>query len=364
MKILFVGPIDKGQTSGMRMDILRELGHEVVGLNSQSGWDSASMISRRLQQTIAEGPVVRKINSDLLASAEKNRPQWLWAEKQEYLFPDTLKKIAGMGIKSLHFTPDPYFSLAWKRTRLSNGCLPLYEHAVTSKKYELDEYRRKCKNVIYMPLGYSEAVHRPLFPADGTSREKYASDVTFIGGWEPRRERMLEAVAKTGCRLKIWGYGWDFLGDGKWTLRRWLSMRRNAAAAPFNIKKNEALANAVQGGEVYADAYAMAVSGARINVGFLRRVCPDQHTTRTFEVPACGSLLLADRTDEHRQLFEEGREADFFSCSAELTDKVKFYLAHEDTRKKVAAAGREKCKSAGYSYKNRLVSVLDRIGAQ
>jgi spore maturation protein CgeB len=241
--------------------------------------------------------------------------------------------------------------------------LPLYDYVLTCKTYELREYQRICKKVIYMPLGFAEAVHRPLFPDEPQLKEKYASDVAFIGGWEPRREEMLEGIAReTRCDLKIWGYAWDALVDGRWNLRRWIGMNRLAGDSPFKIAKNEVLAQAVQGGEIYADAYAWAVSGARIGIGFLRRVCPDQHTTRTFEIPACGSMLLADRTDEHRELFVEGEEAEFFSSKDELIDKVRFYLDHENLRKRIATNGYNKCRKAGYSYKDRLKKVLDEIG--
>ncbi len=363
MKILFVGALGEGQTSRMRMETLLELGHTVIPLNSQSGWDQASRISRRLQQQFAAGPIVQKINSDLLKLAIENKPDLLWAEKQEYLYPKTLKELIRMGIKLLHFTPDPYFSVSWKRTRLMNACVPLFDYMLTSKRYELSEYRRICKNVIYMPLGFAEAVHRPLFPEDRKLKEKYRSDVAFIGGWEPRREDMLESVAReSDCNLKIWGYGWDALIDGRWTLRRHMAMKRLAGDTPFKVKKNEILTKAIQGGEIYADAYAWAVSGARINIGFLRNTWPDQHTTRTFEIPACGSMLLADRTDEHVAFFTEGKEAEFFSNKEELIEKVKFYLRNEEVRKKIALNGYQKCRVAGYSYKYRLKAVLDRIG--
>ena len=167
MKILFVGPLDEGQTSRMRMEALRELGNTIIPLNSQSGWDKASRLSRRIQQQLAAGPVVKKINSDLLELAIENKPDLLWAEKQEFIYPETLKLLSRSSVKLLHFTPDPYFSLTWKRTRLSDACMPLYDYTLTSKKYELSKYQRVCKSVIYVPLGYSESVHRrhvPLIP--------------------------------------------------------------------------------------------------------------------------------------------------------------------------------------------------------
>lgn len=37
----------------------------------------------------------------------------------------------------------------------------------------------------------------------------------------------------------------------------------------------------------------------------------DLQTTRTMEIPACGSLLMAERTIEHEELFKDEEEAVF-----------------------------------------------------
>jgi spore maturation protein CgeB len=94
----------------------------------------------------------------------------------------------------------------------------------------------------------------------------------------------------------------------------------------------------------------------------VRKVCPDQHTTRTFEIPACGSLLLADRTEEHQEFFEEGKEAEFFESCEELVDKVKFYCNNEPARKRVADAGRRRCTESMYAYLHRLKNALNTLG--
>jgi len=362
MKILFVGSLTEGQTSLMRMEVLQELGHDVSPLSTQVYWDDAPMLSRRLQQSIGFGPIIEKINNELLVAVKKIRPEIVWAEKQEYFKPEVLREISAMGVKLFHYTPDPYFSLSWKQTKLLDSCLPLYDCLITSKQYELDDYKKVNPNIIYMHLGYSGKVHRPAFPVDSATKLLYASDVSFVGGWEPRREVYLDALAhNVDCSLKIWGYGWEYLQDGRWTPRRWWGMRRNAGGESFTIKKNPTLGKAVQGNEVYGDHYAWALSGAKINIGFLRKICPDQHTTRTFEIPACRSLLLADRSDEHSEFFKEGEEADFFSSKEEMIDKVDFYLKNESAREKIALNGFNRCQTSGYSYKEILKQVLNEM---
>jgi hypothetical protein len=134
-----------------------------------------------------------------------------------------------------------------------------------------------------------------------------------------------------------------------------------AGGEAFHIQQDEALAATLQGDEVYGDDYALALSGSRIGLGFLRTVCADQHTTRTFEIPACGSMLLADRTDEHQAFFQEGTEAEFFGSEEELVDKVQFYCTRETSRARIAAAGRQRCIKSRYAYIHRLQDVLERL---
>ncbi|HWF78724.1 MAG TPA: glycosyltransferase [Caulobacteraceae bacterium] len=357
MKILFLGPIGEGQTSRMRMRALQRLGHEVVGVETVAPWGEASWLARQTQRRLGQGSIIDGINRAVLDAAAAFRPDLVWGEKQEYLRPETLETLRKGGAVRAHFTPDPYFSLAWKRTRAMDAAIGHFDVLVYCKAYERADYEALGKPLIYMPLGYCDEVHRPL-PSDDP---QWACAVGFLGGWEPRRETLLGAVAGATPDLKIRGGYWDFLHDGRWTLRRQIILGQLAGGEPFSIHKDARLAAAWQGGEVYGDDYARALTGARIGLGFLRKVCPDQHTTRTFEIPACGGMLLADRTDEHRAFFEEGREAEFFGSEAELVDKARFYVANEAARAKIAAAGRARCQSGAYAYVERLRPVIGEI---
>jgi len=354
VRILFLGAIGEGQTSRMRMRALVRLGHEVAGVDTDRPWGAASWLARQAQRRLNRGPVIDKINRAALAAADAFRPNLVWAEKQEYLRPETLDALGGLGARRVHFTPDPYFSLDWRRTPLMEAAIGRYDALVYCKAYERADYEALGKPLVYTPLGFCDETHRPLSSDD----PRWACAVGFLGGWEPRREALMRAVCEAVEDVKIWGGYWDFLRDGHWSPRRQLILSRLAGAEPFAIARDPRLASAWQGGEVYDDDYAMALTGARIGIGFLRRICPDQHTTRSFEIPACGSLLLADRTEDHRGFFEEGREAEFFGSTEELVDKARFYAAHEPPRARIAAAGRERCLRSGYSYLERLRPIL------
>lgn len=342
----------------MRMRALERLGHMLHGVNTIDPWQRASWARRQLQRRLQRGSIVAGINRMVLQAARQFRPELVWAEKQEYLSAETIERLRALGAKLVHFTPDPYFALAWKRTRLMDEAIRAFDVLLYCKRYEQADYEALGQPLIYMPLGYCDEVHRPL-PSDDP---KWRSAVGFLGGWEPRRERMLHAVAACNAETKIWGGYWDFLQDGRWTPRRAIILRRLAGREPLRFHRDALLARAYQGREVYGDDYARALTGARIGLGLLRNVCPDQHTTRSFEIPACGSMLLADRTDEHREFFEEGKEAEFFASTEELVDKVRHYGTHEDSRRRVAQAGYARCAKSKYAYVHRLAHALDAIG--
>jgi len=357
MRILYLGDIGPGQTCLMRMRALERLGHQIVGVNTIEPWHRASWFQRQMQRRMHRGSVVIAINESVLSAARDFHPELVWADKQEFLRIETIQELRKLGARLVHFTPDPYFTLSWKRTPLMDEAMRAFDVLVYCKSYERAQYEALGKQSIYMPLGYCDEVHRPLPSTD----RQWSCAVGFLGGWEPRREQLLHAVAATGVGLKIWGGHWDFLKDGRWTLRRRIILGQLAGGDHFRIHCDPTLIPCLQGDEVYGDDYAKALTGAGIGLGFLRKVCPDQHTTRTFEIPACGSMLLADRTDEHQAFFEEGKEAEFFSSGEELLDKARFYSANKGMREQIAKGGYGRCLKGRYAYIHRLAVVFQAL---
>ena len=109
--------------------------------------------------------------------------------------------------------------------------------------------------------------------------------------------------------------------------------------------------------------YRLALGGAKIALGLLRSANRDRHTMRTFEIPACGAFLCAQRTDEHEELFREGTEAVFFNDPDELKSQITRYLDDEDARTRIAAAGFRAVTQGHHTYADRIVEMVALSGA-
>ena len=354
--IIYVGHLKPGQTSLMRAEAMERLGINLVRFNARHFLDQRSFLERRLNDTLERGPALVRLNRELVKVAERVKPAVVWFDKQEYVAGETVERLKALGAFLVFYTPDPYFQHSWHQTRTMTANFPTIDLFVTTKTYELDAYR-KYGEVYYMPHGYCETVHRPLHVPEA---EKI--DFGFIGSWEPRRESFMERVGQNGLSVKIWGLGWDHLQSGTASFRTRMRLKRMANGEPFNVKRSTILADHIEPGEIYADAYCRALSASRISPGLLRTTLyPDQHTTRTFEIPASGSMLLAERTPEHEAFFEEDKEAVFFVGEEELVEKATWYAKNHGERRRVTEAGRRRCLESGYSYRERLRGAMEEI---
>ena len=363
-RVLFVGYLGRGQTSGMRCAAFQRLGHDVMAIDAGSFWSDSGYLRRRLSQWTLRGQRIDDLNRSVLEKAAKHQPALVWAEKQEYLRPETIECLRSGSVTTVHYNPDPYFAVAWKRNAIADESLRLYDALVVTKRYEMEAYRLHCHGrILYSPLGYDPVGHAPPTPQSFSA----SGDVVFVGGWEPRRERLLSSALDLTINVSVWGYGWRVAQGSRANPLRALRLgrltpgRRIYLGAPSRdldpiIREGEG-----SNGEIYEDCYSKVVAGSRIALGLVRENWPDEHTTRSFEIPAIGGFMLADRTHEHLELFEEGKEVEYFGSEAEYREKVKFYLANETTRLRIARAGHKRCMTSGYSYDDRIRVVLREL---
>jgi spore maturation protein CgeB len=84
---------------------------------------------------------------------------------------------------------------------------------------------------------------------------------------------------------------------------------------------------------------------------------------RIFEATGAGSCLLTDKKSNLADLFEEGREVVSYENEEECLNKIKWLLANEEERKKIAFAGHRKTLS-NHTVSNRCERIVEIIRAE
>jgi spore maturation protein CgeB len=165
-------------------------------------------------------------------------------------------------------------------------------------------------------------------------RRSLATEVLFVGHWEPDRAARIAALRRAGVNVKVWGKGW-------W--RAWnLADRREI-------------------GPMSNSDYPKAIAAAKVLLCFLSKFNRNECCGRTFEIPAVGGFLLAERTAEQVSYFSEDREAAFFGSEKELVEKARYFLAREDERRDIAARGHQRCVTSGYTYRARIAQDMKAV---
>lgn len=335
LRILYVGPLGKGSTTLQRMGSLQNLGYECIPFDMNPYYHFGSRIRRSIAHRLAIGKQLGELNLKLCQFAKEIDYDYVWIDKGVWIFPETVKKLKKDKAFLIHYTPDA--AIVFNNTRHFINSIPEYDVLITTKTYELQKYKEYgAKTVLFTEQGFDPYIFHP-YEIDDVTVKTLCSNVCFIGRCEQHYYDVVKAIANTIDDVAVWG---------KWG--------RKKIFHPW-LKK------VYRGEGIWREDYAKALCSANIGLGLLSKLVNDQTTTRTYEITACGTFMLAERTDEHLALFEEGKEAEFFEGNEELLDKIKHYLAHEDERKRIAAAGRERCIKSGYSNHVRLKKIMQKI---
>ncbi len=245
----------------------------------------------------------------------------------------TIKYIHQKNIKTVFWSNDDMWG-KHNRSYWFNKAAKHYSLLVTQKSYNCNPDELPSlgvKNLLFQDKAYDPGIHKPI----GNPPKELCHDVLFVGTFEEERYTSLLYLANNGIKVHI--YGW--------------------AKEMHNVHPNLIFHNT----HLYGDDYAGVFSGSKICLNFLRKLNRDLQTSRSVEIPACKGFMLAERTNEHTYLFKEGVEAEFFVDNKELLKKVKYYLAHEDERSKIAENGYLRCKQNDYSFDNRIKEILIKL---
>jgi spore maturation protein CgeB len=96
-------------------------------------------------------------------------------------------------------------------------------------------------------------------------------------------------------------------------------------------------------------------------LGLVSKRFPELHTTRTFEIPACGTALLTEYNRETADFYKDD-EVIFFRNTSELIDNIRFYFNHPEKLQVLTNKGLLKVRSGGYDYKTQLTEICERMG--
>jgi spore maturation protein CgeB len=301
-------------------------------------WRSLPM---KIAGRVLRPEAVAEFNRAVLVEARRFRPHLFLAFKAPFLRASTLRSLAAEGIVRYCFYPD--VSLFSHGPHLP-AAIREYDWIFTTKSFGGADLKRAfgIERASYLPHAFDPLVHRPI-EATPEDAARYACDASFIGGWSYKKEMILNALIRRrpNLHLKIWGDRWQNLPPNS-------PLRQFAAFEP-----------------VFGSCYAAAISSSKINLGLLHeQVCGassgDRITSRTFHIPACGGLLLHERTEDLLTIFKEDESCACFGDVDELVQKVDHLLNDPVERRRISANGLAAVR-AGHSWDDRARSILDHF---
>jgi hypothetical protein len=346
MKILYVGDLSSYARARQRFLAMQDLEYSVKGISSVPSEKELDLTDRprlweRFRWKVGYPVDLVGVNQKMLEEAELYQPDLIWIDKGLMIHKSTLHSLRNIlpNLKLALWLPE-YINPKQNRSVYFLQCLPLYDYIFSPMSQNCRSSwvsRKGIRSLNCVNQGYDKYLHYPV-KVGKNEQNKFGSDVSFIGTFERSRARKMLDLARAGITVRIWGNGW----------RKWLSKHPNLKI------ENQPLFN---------KNYIKALCASKINLCFLRKANQDRQTSRSMEIPACGAFMLAERTEEHQMLFEEGKEAEFFDIddSEELCRKVFYYLENEEERKAITKAARERCLKSGYSYHELLLQLLQQV---
>lgn len=300
-------------------------------------FDKSNRIFRSLAFRYKIGPLIKLINNQIeinLVRYDNELIDVVWVDKGVMILPSTIRNLKNHCIKLIHYTPDPAFY--FHKSNLFNKGLHYYDLLITTKSFEMDIYRERTKgHVLFSTQGFSSELHKPIY-------EFCDKDIQccFIGHFELHRAEIIQYLIDNDIQVYIAGIKWS----------RFVSRNRNNP-------------NLVYGGiRILGEKYVEIISRSYIGLGFLSTWIPEKHTTRTIEIPACGTLLATPYNNEIMSIFKnEYKSVLFYKDKVDLLFQIKRLFLEKWELEERTKIGMQIIKGNRYSYDDTIVDIFNSI---
>lgn len=351
MKILLAGDWHSELHEEAVFGALRQLGHELVRFpwhqyfkpDGRTG--NLSWLFLKAQNKYLLGPRVNQLNDDLVALTLREQPDAVFIYRGSHVLPATLRvmhKVCPKAVLVGYNNDDP-FAPRYPRWQWRHylGCASEYDLVLAYRHRNLDELRNMgAKRVELLRSWFMPERNHPMNLSKEESAQ-FGCDVVFVGHYEDDgRLQCLEEVVRRGWKLRIFGPGYE-----------WDSV----------LRKSPVLAGHAPTRLVWGRDYNLALCGAKVALCFFSKLNRDTYTRRCFEIPACGTVLMSEFSDDLAGLYESDQEAVFFSNMEEMSDKLGGLLGDPVACGAVAAAGLRQVWQGRHDVVSRMQDVIKWI---
>ncbi|WP_424099155.1 CgeB family protein [Moorena producens] len=334
MKILIIGISGGTNIGGSFLKAANNLGISSVFKNRENAYQAPRWLKLYNWHIRGKYPSkLKKSEQELLRISAQFCPQYLLTTGITPISQTTLQKIGSMGVQRINFlTDDPWNPAHYAPWFLK--ALPHYDivfsprHAVISDLLNLG-----CRQVEYLPFAYDLDLFYPE-KFDQVNDNVSMPDIVFAGGADRDRIPYISALIKAGFQVDLYGGYWERYPETR-------THTRGQADVP-TLRK--------------------ALSSAKIGLCLVRRANRDGHCMRTFEVPAVGTCMLTEDTQEHRDIFgSDGEAVMYFSDVDEMIQKARWLLDNDTERERLAQTAHQLITQGKHTYRDRLKTIISYI---
>ena len=282
-------------------------------------------------------PRLRAFSQEVVQACREFQPLWMLSTGLAPLDASALQVIGQLGVLRLNYLTDDPFNPAHRPPWFLQA-LPHYDHVFSPRRANMEDLRRlDCPAVSYVPFAYAPELHFPEPSATAEEQARFAAEVVFAGGADCDRVPYMTALIRAGFKVALYGGYWE----------RYLETKAHARgyADPQTLRK--------------------AIKGAKVALCLVRRANRDGNAMRTFEVPAIGACMLVEDTEEHQEIFgEEGKAVAYFRDVNDMVEKLRWLLAHNDERQRLAQTAHRLITQGKHTYRDRLMTMLALAGGE